>query len=211
MNENYAHPAHAGGRGARASCAGMYLFQRAAARAKAPRVQLLGLGRDPERGDRGRRPARRATGASPPTSGAARASPSCAATGWRSRAGTCSTRRASREDLATSSSCLAETAGPGGRRDRLRARLRRADPAVRAAPLRRARHRRLRPLATRARSCAASSRSTATTSTVAALKALADEGTLPEAKVAEAIQQVRHRSRQAGPLDRLSARRTNTP
>jgi pyruvate dehydrogenase E1 component len=35
---------------------------------------------------------------------------------------------------------------------------------------------------------------------VAALKALADEGTVPMAKVAEAMQEVRHRRRQVNPL-----------
>ena len=55
-------------------------------------------------------------------------------------------------------------AGPGDRRDRLHARVRRADPRARAAALRRARHRRLRPLGHAREAARTSSRSTATTS-----------------------------------------------
>ena len=68
-----------------------------------------------------------------------------------------------------------------------------------------ARHRRLRPLATSATSCASFFEVNRHYIVVAALKALADDGTLPAAKVAEAIDEVRHRRRQdqpAGPSER---------
>ena len=83
MNENYTHPAMPEG-AAPAILKGMYKFKAGAAKAKAPRVQLLGSGVDPARGDRGGGAAEAATGASTPTSGAARRSPSSRATATRS-------------------------------------------------------------------------------------------------------------------------------
>ena len=75
----------------------------------------------------------------------------------------------------------------GDRLDRLHAALRRPDPALRAGPLPRARHRWLRPLRLPPQAARTSSRSTGTGSTLAALKSLAEEGALPAASVAEAI------------------------
>ena len=86
--------------------------------------------------------------------------------------------------------CLAGHDGPGHRRHRLHAQLRRPGARARAGrrpALHGARHRRLRPQRLPRASCAASSRSTAGTWPVAALKALADDGVIKPAVVAEAI------------------------
>ena len=87
MNENYAHPAMPeGARG------GHPARDVPAARGRAGRGRAAGaaarLGHDPARGARRGRRCCATTSASRPTSGASRASPSCAATGWRSSAGT---------------------------------------------------------------------------------------------------------------------------
>ena len=186
MNENYAHPAMPEG-AAPGILKGMYsCARRRQAKAKAPRVQLLGSGIDPARGDRRRRAAARTTGASRRTSGAARRSPSSRATAtrstrWNMLHPTAEAARVARRGVPRGD------ARPGDRRDRLHARSSpsRSARSCRAATSCSAPTASAAP--TRARSCATSSRSTATTSTVAALKALADDGTIPAAKVAEAI------------------------
>ena len=103
------------------------------------------LGHDPARGDRGGGAAREDFGVDAPTSGAPPASTSCAATATTVDALEPAASRGRSRARATSTQCLEGTAGPVDRGDRLHAALRRSDPAVRAAPLRRARHRRLRP------------------------------------------------------------------
>ena len=88
------------------------------------------LRHDPARGDRGGRAARARTSAWPPTSGAARASPSCAATASTPSAGTCCIRPR-RRGVSYVEQCLAgRPGGPGDRRDRLHAGVRRPDPAL---------------------------------------------------------------------------------
>ena len=86
MNENYEHPAMPEG-AQDGILKGMYLLHDAGAARAAARA-IAGQRHDPARSDRRRRSAG-PTSASRPTSGAARASPSCAATGWRRSAGTC--------------------------------------------------------------------------------------------------------------------------
>ena len=93
------------------------------------------------------------TSGSAPTCGASPRSPSCAATGSRSSAGTCCTRCQS-SAAPTSRDCLRGPPRPGGRLDRLHPRVRRPDPPVGARPLPRARHRRLRPQRLPARAAA---------------------------------------------------------
>ena len=90
------------------------------------------------------------------TSGAARVSPNCARTASMPSAGTGCTRKTNRASL--TSPLAWPTPGSGNRRDRLRARVRRPDSA-RSCPrvkVYRAWHRRLRPAATAAKTCASS-------------------------------------------------------
>ena len=91
MNENYPHPAMPQGaeEGIRR---GMYLLREGAGKKKAPRVQLLGCGTILREVIAAADLLERIS-ASPPTSGAARASTSCAATALRRSAGTCCIRR----------------------------------------------------------------------------------------------------------------------
>ena len=191
MNENYEHPAMPEGaawpRGSSRGCTCSARAARPKGRGKArPRVQLLGSGtilreviaggRPAGRGLRGRRrhleraqlhraaprgAGRRALEPAPPD-------------------------RAAADQLRDQ--LPGRPAGPGGRGDRLHQGLRRPDPPVRA----RARY---KVLGTdgfgrsdyRAQAAPASSRSTGTTSPLAALAALAEEGTVPAETVAEAI------------------------
>ena len=153
------------------------------------------LGHDPARGARGAPSCSRTTSASPPTSGASRASPSCAATASRPSAGTCCTRRRRRGGPTWRRSSTGAAARSSPRPTtcaRSPSRSGRTCPAPTAcsAPTASA-------AATTASSCAASSRSTATTSTVAALKALADEGERRAGRGAEGDRELRHRSRPA--------------
>ena len=88
MNENYSHPGLTEG-SEEGILKGMYLLQRGAEPRRAPRVQLLGSGTILREVLAAPTCSRR-TSASPRTSGASRASPSCAARASRRTAGTCS-------------------------------------------------------------------------------------------------------------------------
>ena len=186
MNENYAHPAMPEG-AEPGILKGMYLLRgrRQAAKGKAPRVQLLGSGTILREVDRRRRPAEEGLGRRrrhlelPDFTELAR--DGNAVERWNLLHPTDKPRVSHVE------ACLQGRAGAGGRRHRLHAALRRPDPPVRAAHATSCSAPTASAAPTRARSCATSSRWTATTSTVAALKALADDGTIPAAKVAEAI------------------------
>ena len=138
MNENYPHPAMPEG----AEEGILKGIHRIAGDADARRAAAR-LGHDPARG-RGGAPSccKRRLRASTPRSTRSPASPSSRATAWRPSAGTCCTRPSSRASP-TSRRCSRTTPVGGG--DGLRARVRRADPPVRARPLHRARHGRLRP------------------------------------------------------------------
>ena len=114
-------------------------------RGRRPRVQLLGSGTILREVLAARRAARGATSASPPTSGASRASPSCAATGieaerWNLLHPTEEPRRV----LGRRSRSRAATGPVVAATDYMRAFADRSAPWV-TAPLPRARHRRLRP------------------------------------------------------------------
>ena len=186
MNENYRHPAMpegaAGGHPARHVPA-----PRGAPSAPSAARPAARVGDDPARGAGGRRAARVTTSAWRPTSGASPRSPSCAATGSRSSAGTCCTRPQTPR-RAYVRERLGGRAAARCRLDRLHPRLRRPDPPVGSGPLPRARHRRLRPQRLPHARCAASSRSTATTSRSPRCKELADEGEVEPARVQEAIE-----------------------
>jgi len=91
--------------------------------------------------------------------------------------------------------------GPIVASTRLRARLRRPDPSLRAAPLQGAGHRRL-GRATRATKPAPLLRCDRNYVTVAALKALADDGEVPAQKVGDAINKYGS-IRRTRPVDRL--------
>ena len=123
----------------------MYLLQEGRRR-RTPRVNLLGSGTILRESDRRAGAAREATGAWPPTSGAARASTSWRATARTASAGTCCTRPSSRA-CRSSPQQLEQARRPGDRLDRLHEELRRADPRLHAEGphLQGARHRRLRP------------------------------------------------------------------
>ena len=187
MNENYAQPAMPEGarggdpardvpaaRGAEGDAAA-----RAAARLGTILREVLGGGRAAARGLR-----RRA-----PTSGASRqlhrAAPRRAS---RPSAGTACTRREEPRDAVRRRSALGGRAGPVvAATDYMRA-LRRPDPR-RGCRRRyaRARHRRLRPQRLPRARCAASSRSTATTSRVAALHALGRRRVTPASRGDRAV------------------------
>ena len=79
MNENYPHPAMP--EGAEEGILRGHVPAARGARGRRPRVQLLGSGTILREVLAARRAAARATSASPPTSGASRASPSCARDG----------------------------------------------------------------------------------------------------------------------------------
>ena len=200
MNENYRAPGDARGRGggdpARAcTCCARRERRRA-------RVQLLGLGHDPARGAWPPPSCCARTSASPPTCGARRASPSCAATGMEAERWNLlhpTERAAARR---TSSSALGGPRRPGDRRHRLHPRLRRPDPA-------RTCRRRYRVLGTDGfgrsdcrGSCAASSRSTATTSRWPRCSALADEGAVEPRRCRTAIERLRDRPATLAPTRR---------
>ena len=113
LNENYEHPAMPEG-AEEGILKGMYLFRKA----PGPRRQqghagaAAGQRHDPARGHRGGRPAGARTAASPPTSGACPASPSCARDGDRRRAlePAAPDRDAAPEPM--SRQCLAGRSGP---------------------------------------------------------------------------------------------------
>ena len=143
MNENYAQPAMPEG-AAPDIIKGMYLFRAGEKKSKAPRVQLLGSGTI-------FREVIAAADLLKSDWGVDADLWSCPSFTELARDG----MRVTRENM------LHPTAKPkarprrslpqghgraGDRRDRLHARLRRPDPRVRRTPLRRARHRRLRPL-----------------------------------------------------------------
>ena len=192
MNENYAHPAMPEGARGRDPQGACTCSARAARRSRRqrPRVQLLGSGTILREVIAAAELLEQTTSASPPTSGAARASPSCAATAmdverWNLLHPT------SRRALSYVEQCLAEPRRAGDRRDRLHAGVRRPDPRVRAAAaLHRARHRRLRPLGLPQASCADFFEVDRHYVAVAALKALAEDGARRRpTTVAEAIKQ----------------------
>ena len=163
MNENYAHPAMP--EGAEEGILRGHVPAARRRREQGAARAAARLGHDPARGRWRRRSCSTTTSASRPTSGASRASPSCAATAWRPSAGTACTRprtpRASRTSSERSRARRARSIAA----DRLHARVRRPDPRLRAG-------RRTRVLGTdgfgrsdyRAHAARASSRSTATTS-----------------------------------------------
>ena len=162
LNENYAQP------GLRAGTEeeiikGMYLLQEGAK--KAPRVNLLGSGTILRESHRRARSCSRTTGASPPTSGAARAS-----TSWRATARTVERwnllHPTERPRVAVRRPAAREVRRPGDRLDRLHEELRRADPRLPAEGPRptRCSAPTASAAATSAPSCASTSRSTATTS-----------------------------------------------
>ena len=187
---------------------GMYLLAGKAARQGAARA-AAGQRHDPARSRS--RPAScwRTTGASPPTSGAARASTSCARDGMDAeRWNLLHPDRASRA-CRTSTQCLAAHAGPGRSRrpttcsvfaDQIRA-------FVPRAALQGAGHRRLRPQRLARASCASFFEVNRHYVAVAALKALADDGALPAREGRRGDQEVRHRcrtSRRPGRSDRTT-------
>ena len=111
MNENYEHPALPQG-AEEGIVKGMYLLREGegGGNGSTPRVQLMGSGTILREVMAGADLLRR-IGASPPTSGAARASPSCGARRWRSSAGTCCIRRR-RRAVEWVERCLAGRQGP---------------------------------------------------------------------------------------------------
>jgi pyruvate dehydrogenase E1 component len=143
MNENYRQPAMPEG-AAPSIIKGMYLFERGEAKSKAPRVQLLGLGNDLPRGHRSR-------GASEGRLGSRRRSLELPQL-YRARAGRHGGRPRQPHEPDGQGEDFARRdlprrhVGTGDRRDRLHARFRGADPRLRAAALRRPRHRRFRAL-----------------------------------------------------------------
>ena len=187
MNENYQQPGDAGGRGA-GIIKGMYqLRDGEKSKGKTPRVQLLGSGTIFREVIAAADLLKNDWGVDADIWSCPSHSPSSRATATVvTRVEHAAPDRQSRA-CRTSRRCLKDTQGPViAATDYMRAF---ADQirAARSAPLRRARHRRLRPLR-HAREAASFLRGRpATTSTVAALKALADDGTIPAAKVAEAI------------------------
>jgi hypothetical protein len=167
---------------------GMYLFRRgqSSRTASRPRRACSCSAREPSSAKSSPPPnCSRTTGASMPTSGAARASTNWRATATTCSAGTCSTRPKSRAPVARRK-LPRRHARPDRRRHRLRPPVRRADPPLHQPPLRHARHRRLRPLG-HARAAAPLLRGRSPLGHLAALKALADDGTIERSKVAEAI------------------------
>jgi pyruvate dehydrogenase E2 component (dihydrolipoamide acetyltransferase) len=113
MNENYAHPAMPEG-AEEGILRGHVPAARGGGRRRrsAPRVQLLGSGTILREVLAGGGPAARRTSASPPTSGAPRASPSCAATASTSSAGTGCTRRRKPRRSPTCQRACSRTEGP---------------------------------------------------------------------------------------------------
>ena len=198
MNENYEHPGVPEGAEA-GILKGMYLFREGKAGKKkaGPRVQLLGSRHDPARGDRRRPTCWRRTSASPPTSGAARASPSCGARRWRSSAGTCCIRPR-RRGSRTSRPASRAAAGPVIAAtdymrlfaDQIRPFVPRRYSVLGTDGFGRSDYRkRLRDFFEVDRRWVA----------VAALKALAEEGKVEAVRGRRRDRQVRHRSRKAGP------------
>ena len=143
----------------RGSCEGMYLLREGAGRGAARAAPRLGL--DPARGRGGRRAPRarlRRRGRRVERAELHRAAPR------RDRGRALEHAPPDRGAAPLlGRRCLAGRDGPVRRGHRLHADVRRPDPAVRPRPLRRARHRRLRPQRLPRQAAAASSRSTATT------------------------------------------------
>ena len=160
---------------------GMYLLREGqpAKKGDAPGA-AAGQRHDPARGDRRRRAAGSRLRAWPPTSGAARASPSCAATASTSSAGTCCTRARAARISYVGERLAGRPAGPVvAATDYMRAFADqiRAVRARRALP--RARHRRVRPLGLPPQPAPRTSRSTGTTSLLAALRRAGRRGRRP--------------------------------
>ena len=177
-------PGDARGRARRGSCRACTCCARRRPKGAAARP-AAGLGHDPARGAGRRRAARRGLRRRRRRVERARASPSCAARAWRPSAGTCCTRPRSRARSWVERAWRAARARWSPRRTT--SRVRRPDPPVGAtAPYRvlgtdgfgRSDYR---------RKLRRSSRSTATTSRVAALKELAEPGGRAGAR-AEAIE-----------------------
>ncbi len=143
MNENYRQPAMPEG-AAPSIIKGMYLFEAGDKKGKAPRVQLLGSGTI-------FREVIEAAALLKSDWGVASDLWSCPEL-HRARAGRHGGRPRQSHEPGREAEGLARRAlprrhdGPGDRRDRLHPRVRRADPRLRAAALRRPRHRRLRTL-----------------------------------------------------------------
>ena len=208
MNENYRQPAMPEG-AAPAIIKGMYLFRAGEKKAKAPRVQLLGSGTIFREVIAAAALLQERLGRRRPTSGAARASPS-------SRATACAVARENLlqpdgEAEASRTSRAASTDTPG--------------PVIAATDYVRAFAEQIRAFVPRRYVVLGTDgfgRSDTREKlrrffevdrhyvTVAALKALADEGALPAAKVAEAMQEVRARPGEAGAVDRLTVRARTT-
>ena len=182
MNENYAHPAMPEGARERhparaCTCCAKGEAARGSAQGAAARLR-----HDPARSHRRARSCWRRTSASRPTSGASPASTSCAATASRRAALEPAASRKRAAARPTSSSACKDRAGPGDRGDRLhegRSPIRSAR-SCRSRTLRRARHRRLRPLGLRARQLRRFFEVDRHYVAVAALKALADEEAVPQ-------------------------------
>ena len=191
MNENYSHPGAARRTGRdeviEGIKRGMYLLRARPAIGDAAGA-AVGQRHDPARGRGRRRAAGRATGVCPPTSGAARASPSWPATARTWSGGTCCTRP-SRSASAGSTSGWPSARPVRWSPPRTTCALRRPDPRRTCPPTAAtpcsARTASAAP--TTAATCARTSRSTATTSLLAALSALAARAPSRRASVAEAI------------------------
>ena len=188
MNENYAHPAHAARAPRKASSRACICCSDGGETAKqGPRVQLLGSGTILREVIAAAELLEEDFGVAADvwsvTSFTELRRDGMAA----SSAGTCCIRRTPRA-RARSRAASTGTQGPVVAATDYMRDVRRPDPAVRCRrPLSRARHRRLRPQRLSREAAAASSRSTGITCAVAALKALADEGAVEPAVVAEAI------------------------
>ncbi len=150
------------------------------------RVQLLGSGTIFREVDRRRRPAAKPTGACKPTSGAARPSTNWPATARTPPAGTCCTR-SKRPKLSYVEQKLAGARRPGGCRDRLH----QAASPSRSAPSSRARYITLGTDGFGRSDTREKLRHHFEVDrhwvTLAALKALADEGKIEREKVAAAL------------------------
>ena len=207
MNENYEHPGmpedrrgRGRSRASSAACTCCATVRRRRRAQGAPAGAAAGLRHHPARGRGGRRAARAGLRRGRGRLERARASPSCAATASTPTAGTCCTRARSRGSSFVEQSAGRAPGRSGRRRDRLHARVRRADPALGAAT---AATGCWAPTGSAARTtaqrCAGTSRSTATTSSLAALAELAAEGAVAGHGRRGRHRPLRHRPRQARP------------
>ena len=162
MNENYEHPAIPQGDAVAAGHhQGHVLVQEGRSRQEGAARSADGRGHDLQRSDRRRRPAEERLGRRRRPVERAELHGTGARRPRRASAGTCCIRP-KRRSVSHVDEAAEGREGPGDRIDGLHPRARRPDPRVRAAEVRRARHRRLSAARTRARRCATSSKSTAT-------------------------------------------------